>query len=223
MATKKNITVAKIRMDGGTQPRRNIDDDFVAARVSDLEAGDKFPPVIVFNDGTDYWLADGFHRVLAHRTAEKRMVPAEVHKGTQRDAVLYSCGANADQNSLPRTSKDKRRAVMVMLRDDLWSKWSDRKIAKACAVTHPMVATLRSGKNFQNRRKVSNLHGVSDAIMRVIEALETLATVEQTPGEYVEELPDYVEDVFGAALPGAVAWLADLEIKWNSSQQGREG
>jgi len=58
-----------------------------------------------------------------------------VYQGTRREAVLYSVGANADHKpALPRSREDKRRAVMTLLQDPEWGKWSNCQIAKACRV-----------------------------------------------------------------------------------------
>lgn len=38
---------------------------------------------------------------------------------------------------------DKRRAVETLLRDEEWSKWSDREVAKRAGVSHLFVANLR--------------------------------------------------------------------------------
>jgi hypothetical protein len=56
--------------------------------------------------------------------------------------VLYSVGANA-HHGLRRTNADKRRAVEMLLRDEEWRGWSDREIARRCAVTHPFVGKIR--------------------------------------------------------------------------------
>ena len=71
-------------------------------------------PVVVFHDGVDHWLADGFHRYHASRRIEALESVAEVRTGTRRDAVLYSVGANASHGQR-RTNADKRRAVMTLL------------------------------------------------------------------------------------------------------------
>jgi hypothetical protein len=39
---------------------------------------------------------------------------------------------------------DKRKAVMTLLQDEEWGKWSNREIARHCAVSHRMVNDLRS-------------------------------------------------------------------------------
>ena len=106
------------------------------------DSGIKLPPVTVFEDGADLWLADGFHRVLAQRELGREEVAAEVQTGTRRDAVLYSVGANAT-HGLRRTNHDKRKAVATLLADEQWSKWSNREIARRCRVGETMVRRHR--------------------------------------------------------------------------------
>jgi hypothetical protein len=60
-----------------------------------------------------------------------------------RHAILFSVGAN-DSHGLRRTNADKRRGVELLLRDEEWSKKSDRWIAEQCGVGHQLVATVRS-------------------------------------------------------------------------------
>lgn len=134
----KTIDISSIRINGGTQSRAAINKDVVAEYAEAMEGGATFPPVIVFYDGADYWLADGFHRYDAYARARVNKVPADVRQGTQRDAILFSVGANAS-HGLRRTNDDKRRAVMVLLNDPEWSKWSNREIARQCAVSEWMV------------------------------------------------------------------------------------
>lgn len=138
----QSIAIAKIRMDGGTQPRSQLYDNVVAEYAEDIKQGDTFPPVILYYDGEEYWLADGFHRVRAFEAAGTKKVTAEVCLGTQRDAVLYAVGANA-AHGLRRTNADKRRAVERLLRDNEWSKWSSREIARKCLVHHDTVSRIR--------------------------------------------------------------------------------
>ena len=59
------LPLSFIRCDGGTQPREAINDAVVSEYAERIAEGDSFPPVTVYYDGSDYWLADGFHRVAA--------------------------------------------------------------------------------------------------------------------------------------------------------------
>ena len=96
LAVDVNIPIKSIRRDGGTQPRVAINQSTVEEYADDMKEGASFPPVLLFNDGTQHWLADGFHRVLAAEMIGLNEIAAEVMLGTQRDAVLYSCGAARD-------------------------------------------------------------------------------------------------------------------------------
>jgi hypothetical protein len=132
-----------IRLDGGTQvrvaPNQEAIDDY-AQRMID---GDEFPPVDVFCDESAVlWAADGHHRVMAALKACKQTIRANVHLGSVRDAILFACGAN-QTNGLRRTYQDKRKAVGTLLADPKWRKRSDRWIAEACGVGHPLVADVR--------------------------------------------------------------------------------
>lgn len=137
------MEVGSLRIDGGTQPRVAIDEAVVAEYAGILEEGGSLPPVVAFHDGAQYWLADGFHRWHAYRRTSPDSIPVEVHEGGRREAVLYSVGANA-AHGLRRTAADKRKAVETMLADPEWVKWSDRHIAKACAVSHTFVTGIRT-------------------------------------------------------------------------------
>lgn len=136
------LDLDKIRMDGGTQPRVELSEDLVAEYATMMEGGATFPPVVVFYDGTDYWLADGFHRAMSHDKLDRTTIAADVRQGTQRDAVLFSVGANSTHGQR-RTNDDKRRSVMTLLNDEEWHQWSDNEIARRCGVSNWTVAKYR--------------------------------------------------------------------------------
>jgi hypothetical protein len=137
------LAVDRIRTDGATQPRAAIHEPTVAEYAEAIEAGVVLPPVTVFNDGGTYWLADGFHRVAATKRIGCLDIEVDLRVGTRRDAMLHSFGANAT-HGLRRTNDDKRRAVVAMLSDPDWSKWSDREIGRVAAVSRFLVGTVRA-------------------------------------------------------------------------------
>lgn len=137
-----NINLDKIKIDGGTQSRAKIDQDVIAEYSDLIKGGTVFPAVVLFHDGAEYFLADGFHRYFATRKAGAPGILAEIKEGTLRDAILYSFGANHN-HGLRRTNADKRKAVVTMLEDIEWQDWSDREIAKACHVSNMLVASIR--------------------------------------------------------------------------------
>ena len=139
----KILNLDEIRIDGGTQPRIAIDEKTVAEYSDLLKRDTTFPPIVVFYDGSIYWLADGFHRYFANKQIKRDNLQAEIHKGTQRDAILYSVGANAT-HGMRRSNHDKHKAILTLLEDKQWAKWSDSEIAKRCGVSPTTVGAQRS-------------------------------------------------------------------------------
>lgn len=153
------IAIAKLRRDGGTQPRAMLDPATVDVYADGVREGASFPPIGAVYDGTDYWVWDGFHRIAGHEAAGKTKIAADIQPGTRRDAVLLACGANATPG-LRRTTEDKRRAVILLLRDDEWRKWSDRAIARHARVSNTFVGNLRDVTvNVDSERSFTTRHG----------------------------------------------------------------
>jgi hypothetical protein len=141
-ASVEQIELGQIERDMALQPRASLHHDWIEEYALDMREGAEFPPVVVFFDGEKYWLADGFHRVFAAEAAGLTAIQAEVREGGRRGALLFSVGANA-QHGHRRTNEDKRRAVDIMLNDPEWCAWSDREIARQCAVDNSTVSRRR--------------------------------------------------------------------------------
>lgn len=137
-----DIATADIVTTGGTQSRVSLSESAVAEYADAMQQGATLPPIVVFHDGSTYWLADGFHRVMAATRSGVEWLPAEIKRGTKRDAILYSVGANS-AHGLPRTNADKRRAVTMLLEDEEWAAWSNHEVARRCAVSAEFVRQVR--------------------------------------------------------------------------------
>lgn len=138
----QNLKLEQIRTDGGTQPRTELNESVVAEYAESITDGAKLPPITVFQDGSAYWLADGFHRFFAHKKIGAIDIQADVIIGTKRDAVLHSVGSNGS-HGLRRTNADKRKAVETLLNDTEWAQWSDREVARQCGVGNKFVGDVR--------------------------------------------------------------------------------
>ncbi len=136
------LLLSKVQIDGGTQTRARTCQETVDDYTEALKANCTFPPIMVFHDGETYWLADGFHRRLAHLQAKRRTILAEIRAGTLRDAILFAVGANS-LHGLRRSNDDKRHAVRLLLSDDEWGQWSTKAIADQCGVSQALVRVTR--------------------------------------------------------------------------------
>jgi hypothetical protein len=128
--------------DSGAQQRVELSLDTVNDYAEDMLRGVKFPPVVVFFDGTTYHLGDGFHRVAAAKKAGLEVIDVDVRQGTARDALFYGIGANA-AHGLRRSAADRRRAIESLLRDPEWGRLPDRRLAEIANVDHKTIGKYR--------------------------------------------------------------------------------
>ncbi|MGB5923639.1 MAG: ParB N-terminal domain-containing protein [Syntrophobacteria bacterium] len=139
----QELEIFQIFAHADIQPRVEIHQETVNEYVEEMRQGAKFPPVVVFReDDVFYWLADGFHRFEAAKEAGRTFIQAEIRAGGKREAILYAVGANAI-HGLRRSNIDKRNSVLKLLKDEQWSQWSDREIARRCQVSPDTVNRIR--------------------------------------------------------------------------------
>lgn len=136
----KVLKLDAIRTDGDTQPRVELDMFAVEDYAADLTAGSKFPPLDVFHDGSDYWLADGFHRYHGARKAGLHEFECNVHRGTVEDARWYSLGANKT-HGLRRRKDDIQTAIKRAL--EMRPQAPDGEIADHIGVARTTVLNHR--------------------------------------------------------------------------------
>jgi hypothetical protein len=200
-----NIGLDKIRIDGGTQSRVKIDENVVAQYADEMLNGDEFPPVVLFHDGVDYWLADGFHRYFANKRINSPGISAEVKDGSVRDAILHGIKAN-NKHGLRPSNEDKRKGVMTMLKDIEWQDYSNRDIAEICGVSHTLVNAIRKeleeGKPTGNSSTVkvnSRIAKPSDPAVEFNEA-EVQREMQQAASENLQKENEDLRDQLTVAL-----------------------
>ena len=140
------MTVTPLALDtiavaAGTQVRSAINEDVVADYAERLAEGVTFPPVVVFRDGSQSYLADGFHRVLASRREGREVIKAEVRPGTKTDALWYALGANR-ANGLRLTLADKQHAIRLAL--ETWPEKSAVQLSTQIGCTDAYVGRIRA-------------------------------------------------------------------------------
>jgi hypothetical protein len=60
------LEISKLRIDGGTQRRAQLNETVWAVYGELVAEGLELPLAVAFFDGEHYWLADGFHRRLGY-------------------------------------------------------------------------------------------------------------------------------------------------------------
>ena len=139
----KKLNLDVIRLDGGTQARVKLDEWMVSEYSEAMKDGDVFPPVVVFHDGSDYWLADGFHRYHATRQLGLVSIEVEVKTGTVHDAQLFAFGANA-KRGLSTNNEDNKSIVLRMLEHPISKSWTNAEIARHVGVSKMTVGRIRA-------------------------------------------------------------------------------
>jgi len=164
----KTLNLLNIRIDGGTQARLQLNQDVVAEYAEKMREGEVFPPVTVFFDGSDYWLADGFHRYFATKSNAKTSIDCDVENGTQQEAKKYSWKANT-RRGLRLNHDDYRNIILAMLQDIEAKEWSNRKIAEWVGVTHTTVNkiknSLEADSSEPKEKKYITKHG-TESVMK---------------------------------------------------------
>lgn len=141
----KKLNLLNIRTDGGTQARLTLNQDVVKDYAEHMREGDVFPPLIVFHDGSEYWLVDGFHRYFALKSNAIVSVDCDIRSGTQREAVLFSKGANGgNKRGLSTSPEDNRTSIIWMLNDEEYKTWTNTAIAKHIGVSSMTVGRIKS-------------------------------------------------------------------------------
>jgi hypothetical protein len=134
-----------IHTDLDTQACVAINDDVVKEYMEAMEAGDIFPPFLVYFDKLNnrYILVDGFHHFEAHcRLHPNDTISVELKLGTLDEARWVSLGSNKN-HGLRRTNTDKRNAIVNALKHPKGAELSDNQIEKYLSVDHKTIAAIR--------------------------------------------------------------------------------
>lgn len=134
------VKIDQINIYAGTQARQGIVNETVDKYAGRMIEGDAFPPVVLFNDGSGYYIGDGHHRVLASMRNDFIDIEADVRPGTQQDALWYALGANR-LNGQGMTKGDIRHAVAVALKT--WPEKTQQAIADQVGCSQGRVAQIK--------------------------------------------------------------------------------
>lgn len=184
-----SVTIADIVIDAGTQIRAAINEDVVTQYAERMAAGDVFPPVVLFHDGSAYYVGDGFHRTMAAKRNGLSEIPSDVRPGTKQDALWFALGANKE-NGLQLTKADKKHAILLALQT-----WPERSMVQmseqiGCSLSYvktvkdqvftsedlPSRVTGKDGKSYPASRNTGP-HPKAEEVKRMVLAGESTAAI----------------------------------------------
>ena len=176
MSETKSLSIDVLVLDADTQSRLSIHDETVEAYAELIERQLEwpFPPVDVFEEGSRYLVADGFHRVMGAKKTKRASIPCTVYKGTATDARIFAMTAN-DEHGLRMTRADKRACVEWLL--DNPPRRNQQEVADIAGVSRRLVTIIVAD------RKIANAHNAHLGEEGRTELDGTEPTEETSPSE----------------------------------------
>lgn len=135
-----SIPLSFIAFDAGTQIRAAINEAVVAEYAERMTEGVVFPAIVLFHDGNQHYLADGFHRFMAAKRNDFRDIDAEVQPGTREDALWFALGANK-ANGQRLTEADKKHALRLAVK--AFPERSMRQLAEQVGCSSTYASRVR--------------------------------------------------------------------------------
>lgn len=153
------MKLSQLTLDPSLQMRKQLNQDVVDEYAKAMLDGDKFPPIIVFNDGEHNYVAEGFTRCAAAKQSGLEIIDADVQMGTYDDAFDYAFTKANHANGQRYTPEDKRFAIGKALEFDRYAKKSDRELARIYKVSHTFVSKIRKVEGKQPETIQVNRNG----------------------------------------------------------------
>lgn len=137
------LSTDELVADESTQWRQSNTQEAIDDMAEHLRAGGTLPPIDVFDDGQVKRVADGHHRLAAHRASSTPQIAARVHRGDADAAFLFGVRSRRGNRSVRVTRNDDRHtALQLMKRPGL--AMGDREIARELGLSHQTIGRWRA-------------------------------------------------------------------------------
>lgn len=153
------MLISLIRFHADCQSRVSLDEATVDEYAHRMSEGAVFPPVTVFFDGSDHWLADGFHRYAAAKglarlngNEAEAEIAADVRQGTRTDAVRHALAANA-MHGKRREPGDYRKGYDIAVRCGLCEAHDSAAVRELLACSERWARDLTAPARDQIERE----------------------------------------------------------------------
>lgn len=152
-ASRKILPIAAIEIDHDILPR-TADKKLVKEYAEDMLRC-KFPPITVFElPNGIFTLADGLHRIDAHKIRELTDIACDVRKGNKVDAFLFASKANLSHGRKLKYGELTDIIIQFFVKGSPFSDdllWSDTKIAAHLRCDRTSVGKIRNKLTQQGR------------------------------------------------------------------------
>lgn len=137
------MKLSQITLDPKLMMRVTLNQEIVDEYAQSMLDGDKFPPVVIFNDGDHNYLVDGFKRYHAHKKNGLEIIDADTRMGTYDDAFDYAFQKANRDNGDRYTPEDKRYQLLMAFEVPRYAKKSDRELGRILKVSNTFVGKYR--------------------------------------------------------------------------------
>jgi len=113
------ILTTQVEVIQGLLPRiyNHIIEEKVEEYKEAMEAGEQFPPIVVWDRNGHYWLIDGMHRLLASKRLGKETIKAEVVElENELEARILAIEKNAS-HGIPLDREEKKQLTRLLYAD----------------------------------------------------------------------------------------------------------
>lgn len=132
------IKLENIILDERYQVRKNTKKSLIALYIKKLEAGEKFPPLIVSIVNQKIYLIDGFHRYKAYKKAG--IESCEVEYCQSPDLRLTAMKKNLEHGQ-PLTQLEKRELGLEYIKKN--PDLTSRDLGKLTGLSHAYISKLK--------------------------------------------------------------------------------
>jgi len=143
------MKLSQITLDPKLMMRKELNQEIVDEYAQAMLDGDKFPDIVIFNDGEHNYLVEGFKRYHAAKQSGLEIINADVQMGTYDDAFDYALTVANRKNGEHYTNDDKRLQLSMALEVPRYKEKSDRELARILKVSNGFVSKMRKAAGQQ--------------------------------------------------------------------------
>jgi chromosome segregation ATPase len=143
------MKLSQITLDPKLMMRKELNQEIVDEYAQAMLDGDKFPDIVIFNDGEHNYLVEGFKRYYAAKKSGLEIISADVQMGTYDDAFDYALTVANRKNGEHYSNEDKRYQLSMALEVPRYKEKSDRELARILKVSNPFVSKMRKATGNQ--------------------------------------------------------------------------